>query len=301
MHRGSNGDLREPTASQRQASQTYTTLQKDDPARDNRSLSFSIPSQPGTPTFFSGGSNMVRQQQCIVDSSAYFIRASPSGREVLIFGDVEPDSVSLSPRNAQIWTEAAPKIAAGLLKAIFIECSYNDTQSDAMLYGHLAPRHLIQELQALADMVIEARKDHERQAKQRPGHKRKRTGTTLTLGQAVSSPLIQPEDISRVNSPAPVPLGAAQLEDDIGMPDAPNSAAPTATPHADGQSSSATDRPLRGLKVIVIHVKDTLTDGPLVGDSILEQLQAYEEKLTADSKALGCTFEISRSGGSYWF
>ena len=328
VHRGSNGDLRELGPPQRQASQVFnlsssaSQQQKDGPGPPNetRSLSFSIPSQPTTPTFFSAGSAAaVRQQQqpCVVDSSAYFIRASPSGREVLIFGDVEPDSVSLVPRNVQIWSEAAPKIAAGLLRAIFIECSYNDGQSDAMLYGHLAPRHLIQELQNLAELVTEARKDYERQVKQRPGHKRKRTGTTLSLGAnqaASSSPMLGADDSSRVGSPVPMAsLGpsAAQGEDDVGMPDAPLSASLLPVPDRNNSTPAtaataaaavvAYERPLRGVKVVVIHVKDTLTDGPLVGDSILEQLQEYEEKLTAESKALGCTFEISKAGGSYWF
>lgn len=94
---------------------------------------------------------------CVYDSSAYFIRDMATGREILMFGDVEPDSISLSPRNQQIWQEAAPKIAAGKLAAIFIECSYDDSQSVDRLFGHLAPRFVIQEMASLAEEVKAAR------------------------------------------------------------------------------------------------------------------------------------------------
>jgi hypothetical protein len=39
------------------------------------------------------------ETHCVCDSSAYFIRDIVTGREVLMFGDVEPDSVSLQPRS----------------------------------------------------------------------------------------------------------------------------------------------------------------------------------------------------------
>ncbi|KAK3322609.1 low-affinity cAMP phosphodiesterase [Apodospora peruviana] len=94
---------------------------------------------------------------CVYDSSAYFIRDVATGREILIFGDVEPDSISLSPRNQQVWQEAAPKIATGKLAAIFIECSYDDSQSDDRLFGHLAPRFIAEEMKVLAGEVSAAK------------------------------------------------------------------------------------------------------------------------------------------------
>ncbi|KAI4150004.1 MAG: hypothetical protein L6R39_002365, partial [Caloplaca ligustica] len=87
------------------------------------------------------------------DSAAYFLRDEHTGKEVLIFGDVEPDSVSLNPRTARVWQDAAAKLSAGLLTGIFIECSYDDSQPDGMLFGHLTPRHLVVELGVLAKMV----------------------------------------------------------------------------------------------------------------------------------------------------
>lgn len=92
-----------------------------------------------------------------VFSSAFFIRNDVTGAEILIFGDVEPDSVSIFPRNCLVWDDAAPKIAKGVLKAIFIECSYDNDVRDEDLYGHLCPRHLIAELTALAKRVMESR------------------------------------------------------------------------------------------------------------------------------------------------
>jgi hypothetical protein len=54
--------------------------------------------------------------------------------------------------------------------------------------------------------------------------------------------------------------------------------------------------PLEGLKVIIIHVKERLEDGPPVGDAILQQLQEYEQEYN-----LGCEFTVSASGMSFYF
>ncbi|KAK5198330.1 3',5'-cyclic-nucleotide phosphodiesterase pde1 [Exophiala xenobiotica] len=93
-----------------------------------------------------------------VGSSAFFVRNDVTGNEILIFGDVEPDSVSMSPRNHTVWEDAAGKVVSGALKAIFIECSYDDSVRNEDLYGHLCPRHLIAELSFLAKSVVNRRK-----------------------------------------------------------------------------------------------------------------------------------------------
>jgi len=50
-----------------------------------------------------------------------------------------------------------------------------------------------------------------------------------------------------------------------------------------------------------MHIKDTLRDGPLVGEVILRQLREHEGRLRElDGVGLGCEFVISRVGGSYW-
>jgi len=69
------------------------------------------------------------------------------------------DSISLSPRNFEVWAAAARKVFEGKLRAVFIECSFDNSQADACLYGHLNPRHLYEELTALAKQVILLREE----------------------------------------------------------------------------------------------------------------------------------------------
>ncbi|EFR03979.1 hypothetical protein MGYG_06982 [Nannizzia gypsea CBS 118893] len=102
-----------------------------------------------------------------VESSAFFIRDDPTGAEIIIFGDIEPDSISLEPRNERVWEAAAPKINDGCLRAIFIECSYTDAVEDSALYGHMCPRHLIAELEVLAGKVLDSQKPHKGDSRKR--------------------------------------------------------------------------------------------------------------------------------------
>ncbi|TGO46399.1 hypothetical protein BOTNAR_0590g00030 [Botryotinia narcissicola] len=100
-------------------------------------------------------------------SSACFIHDITSGNEILVWGDVEPDSLSLFPRNKQVWQDAAPKIAAGILKGIFIECSYDDSRPDDLLFGHLTPRYVVEELKVLAAEIEKFREDLRRRGSDR--------------------------------------------------------------------------------------------------------------------------------------
>ncbi|KAJ8606202.1 hypothetical protein MRB53_041144 [Persea americana] len=122
----------------------------------SRSLSmsqnqFSAPGTPGVTPRQSFYTNLPSprmstsdgQAPCVVDSTTYFIRDCETAREVLIFGDVEPDSISLSPRNRLVWQEGRQK-----------DCI---CQADAVLFGHLNPKHLIAELQTLASLTLEAK------------------------------------------------------------------------------------------------------------------------------------------------
>ena len=56
-------------------------------------------------------------------------------------------------------------------------------------------------------------------------------------------------------------------------------------------SGSGSGRPLEGLKVVIIHVKDNLKDGPTVGEVVLEQLREMEQ-----GEGLGCEFSVARAG-----
>ena len=120
----------------------------------------SRPNNPLSPTYRrqSSSHSELNSKPNVVDSSAFFILDERSGKEILIFGDVEPDSISTDPRTYRVWADAAPKVDAGILRAIFIECSYDDSQKDNMLFGHLNPRHLIAELSTLAEKVANFRK-----------------------------------------------------------------------------------------------------------------------------------------------
>lgn len=250
-----------------------------------------------------------REKICVVDSSAYFIRDVITGIEVLIFGDVEPDAISLSPRNKLVWRDAAPKIVSGHLGGILIECSYDDSQSDDTLFGHLAPRFLIDELKVLASEVYACKNQKLRIKESSKKRKRlsnangngnnnghsdtwdfgspRRRSTRATISQTSSiSPrtIIKPRSSTIENEVSNLDtidgnidhddLDEATLEDRIGIPIRPADAFP-----------------LKGLKVVIIHAKDKLMDGHNVGEVILSQLLEYEE-----SARLGCEFVLSRKG-----
>ena len=91
----------------------------------------------------------------------FLIRDIGTGKEIAIFGDIEPDSISLTPRNAFLWTKIAPVFEAGRLGAILIECSYDNSVAEDRLYGHMAPRYLIEELKAFAVAVERYRREKE--------------------------------------------------------------------------------------------------------------------------------------------
>jgi cAMP phosphodiesterase len=85
----------------------------------------------------------------VYESAAYFLRNNATERELLFFGDVEPDSISSKPQTINVWKAAAPKIPH-TLASIFIECSWTSDRPDNLLYGHLNPAHLVDELVVLA-------------------------------------------------------------------------------------------------------------------------------------------------------
>ncbi|ODV97404.1 hypothetical protein PACTADRAFT_1971 [Pachysolen tannophilus NRRL Y-2460] len=96
----------------------------------------------------------------IYESSAYLINHLNSGRNLLLFGDVEPDSESkqnnYAGKNHIIWNEISQFIINGNLAGIMIECSNLPiTNSNEPLYGHMSPLHLISEFLNLRDIVLE--------------------------------------------------------------------------------------------------------------------------------------------------
>lgn len=93
-------------------------------------------------------------------STAYFITDSVTNQTVLIWGDVEPDIVSASPRNMPVWAHASGLLSNNSLAAVFIECSYNSSHEDALLFGHFSPSHLMRELSVFASMCTNPAREH---------------------------------------------------------------------------------------------------------------------------------------------
>ncbi|TVY47893.1 3',5'-cyclic-nucleotide phosphodiesterase [Lachnellula occidentalis] len=227
-------------------------------------------------------------QICVYDSSAYFIRDIASGREILMFGDVEPDSISLSPRNKQVWSEAAPKIVAGQLGAIFIECSYDDSRSEDTLFGHLAPRYLIEELKSLVAQV------HAYNGRNKEKKKRKRVSERHEIRQrSTRTSLSKDGPISPLTG-----NGRRSFEFEVTPADGIEA-------QSDGAASSPTpelamrgqgELLLKGVKVVVIHTKDKLDDGPAIGDVILQELLDWEIE-----EQLGCEFVVPKFGDALYF
>lgn len=231
-------------------------------------------------TYATASSPHTEQERfCVYDSSAYFIQDQDHRREVLIFGDVEPDSLSLSPRNFLIWQDAAPKIIAGSLRAIFIECSYDDSRTDDRLFGHLKPVYVIEELRALASEVKQVR-----QARSLESKKRKRVSDAMasrrrsipkwaTLTEDAVSPKTYDTAEDLISDDLPTPMPTNQL------------------PFRDVESI----RQLEGLKIVLIHVKDKLTDDEDVAITILRELRQHEQEVQ-----LGCEFIIAEPGQSFY-
>lgn len=84
-------------------------------------------------------------------STAFLVRHRESF--VLYLGDTGADSVEHSDRLHQLWQQVAPLLKAKQLKALFIEVSFDNTQADKQLFGHLTPHWLMSELQDLASLA----------------------------------------------------------------------------------------------------------------------------------------------------
>ncbi|QSZ30567.1 hypothetical protein DSL72_000123 [Monilinia vaccinii-corymbosi] len=201
----------------------------------------------------------------VYTSSAFFIRDIASGEEILVWGDVEPDSISSHPRNRQVWIDAAPKVAAGTLKGIFIECSYDDSRPDEMLFGHLSPRYVIEELISLAAEVESYREEsaHLKLSRDRSGssHVRGSCPSPTTIHRAI----------------AVRQQGTPREHGDVRK-----------TSHG---ASGSKDYALRGVKVVLIHLKEALDDGEDLKDVILRELGEHEKVVK-----LGCEFVVSERG-----
>lgn len=85
------------------------------------------------------------------ESTAFLIRSADA--YILYLGDTGPDEVEKSDKLQTLWRHVAPLIQTKKLKAIFIEVSFPDEQPDKQLFGHLTPRWLINEMNALSRLT----------------------------------------------------------------------------------------------------------------------------------------------------
>jgi len=85
------------------------------------------------------------------ESTAFLI--SHENDYLLYLGDTGADGIEKSNDLQQLWTAIAPLIRKHQLKAIFIETSFFDQQPDKLLFGHLTPHLLMQELGKLAKLT----------------------------------------------------------------------------------------------------------------------------------------------------
>ena len=68
---------------------------------------------------------------------------------VLCFGDTGPDAVERSTHLSSVWAAVAERVKQKRLKAIVIESSFTSDRPDNLLFGHLTPHWVLEELRAL--------------------------------------------------------------------------------------------------------------------------------------------------------
>ncbi|KAL4751138.1 hypothetical protein BDW72DRAFT_193268 [Aspergillus terricola var. indicus] len=225
-----------------------------------------------------------------VESSAFFLRDQKTGTEIIIFGDVEPDSVSLNPRNRKVWEIAAPKVASGTLRAIFIECSYVDSTEDIYLFGHLCPRHLADELTVLAARVADIKglmwppipKRKRDSSSESSGQRGDSKGKAVSIRNSVrkrASSGTRSRQVTETSDSVPLAIERQGLYRQTGTI----------------RDALEAEKPLAGLSVYVIHVKELLHDGPDPAAKILEELKEVES-----IRSLGCDFHIPKRGESIY-
>lgn len=84
------------------------------------------------------------------ESTAFLIRYDD--KYLLYLGDTGSDEIEKSDKLQLLWKAVAPLIRDKKLKAIFIEVSFSNEQSESSLFGHLTPELLMHELNALASL-----------------------------------------------------------------------------------------------------------------------------------------------------
>jgi cAMP phosphodiesterase len=82
------------------------------------------------------------------ESTAFLVRYNDS--YILYLGDTGPDEIEKSDKLQLLWQYIASLIQSKRLKGIFIEVSFPNEQPDKQLFGHLTPKWLMTEMDALS-------------------------------------------------------------------------------------------------------------------------------------------------------
>ena len=85
------------------------------------------------------------------ESSAILIKSN--NEFALYFGDTGADRIEKSNDLSDIWKSIAPLIKKKQLKVIMIEVSFPNSQPERLLFGHLTPKLLNEELEKLASFT----------------------------------------------------------------------------------------------------------------------------------------------------
>jgi cAMP phosphodiesterase len=80
-------------------------------------------------------------------STAFLIRHAEN--YLLYLGDTGADTIEGSDNLERLWKAISPLVAAGKIKAILVEVSFANGRPDQLLFGHLTPRLLMDEMKRL--------------------------------------------------------------------------------------------------------------------------------------------------------
>ena len=83
-------------------------------------------------------------------STAFLIRHAEN--YILYLGDTGADTIEGSDNLERLWHAISPLIAAGKVKAIFVEVSFANARPEQLLFGHLTPRLLMDEMKKLSQL-----------------------------------------------------------------------------------------------------------------------------------------------------
>ncbi|GBR04821.1 MBL fold metallo-hydrolase [Acetobacter oeni] len=82
-----------------------------------------------------------------MESTAFLIG---SGSDAMLYlGDTGADSIEHGTHLHALWQAVAPLVRMHRLRGIIIECSYDNARPEKLLFGHLTPRLLLEELRDL--------------------------------------------------------------------------------------------------------------------------------------------------------